>query len=282
MRMYGSSSVHLQLFGIGHEIGREIAAVELHAFNEFRALSRGILASSTVITPSLPTFSMAFGEDVGRRFRSPLAEIVRDLCDFVCWRTPSSGMRLCEVLDHRCRDGEVDTALQVHRVHAGSNRLGAPSRTMAVGKNGGGGGAVTRLHRWCFAGDFAQHLCAHVFELVLEFDFLGDSDAILGDTRGTERSSRSPRCGPWGRELSLHRICKRYPRRSEHPRSRASDRRTLLLSQPWLESASLKASVQRFERPSKIRAVGGRGCLFSGPVARPESGGLLELSGSPR
>ncbi len=29
-----------------------------------------------------------------------------------------------------------------------------------------------------------HHLCAHVLELVLEFDFLGDSDAVLGDARG--------------------------------------------------------------------------------------------------
>jgi hypothetical protein len=34
--------------------------------------------------------------------------------------------------------------------------------------------------------DFAQHLRAHVFELVLEFDFLGDGDAVLGDARGAE------------------------------------------------------------------------------------------------
>jgi hypothetical protein len=35
--------------------------------------------------------------------------------------------------------------------------------------------------------DFAQHLRAHILELVLEFDFLGDGDAVLGDPRRTER-----------------------------------------------------------------------------------------------
>ena len=61
----------------------------------------------------------------------------------------------------------------------------APSRTIACGKNGCGGGAV--------AGDvvglrsnFADHLGAHVLELVFEFDFLGDGNAVLGDARSAE------------------------------------------------------------------------------------------------
>ena len=35
-------------------------------------------------------------------------------------------------------------------------------------------------------GDLAQHLRAHVLELVLELDLLGDGDAVLGDARGAE------------------------------------------------------------------------------------------------
>ena len=31
------------------------------------------------------------------------------------------------------------------------------------------------------AGHFAHHLCAHVFELVLELDLLGHCDTVLGD-----------------------------------------------------------------------------------------------------
>ena len=30
---------------------------------------------------------------------------------------------------------------------------------------------------------FAQHLCAHIFELILELDLLGDGDPVLGDAR---------------------------------------------------------------------------------------------------
>src|SRR6266705_1320756 len=34
--------------------------------------------------------------------------------------------------------------------------------------------------------DFLDHLCAHVFELVLELDFLSDRHTVLGDCRCTE------------------------------------------------------------------------------------------------
>jgi len=35
-------------------------------------------------------------------------------------------------------------------------------------------------------GDFLDQLRAHVFIRVVELDFLGDGDAVLGDRRGTE------------------------------------------------------------------------------------------------
>src|SRR3546814_4021709 len=70
------------------------------------------------------------------------------------------------------RDGEVDAALQIHRVHAGGHRLHAFAHD-GVGQHGRGGGAV--------AGDvagpgghLAHHLGAHVLELVLQLDVLGD------------------------------------------------------------------------------------------------------------
>ena len=82
-------------------------------------------------------------------------------------------------------DGKIDAALQVHRVHAGGNRLGAFLDDRS-GQHGRGGGAVTgevgRLRS-----DFAHHLRAHVLELVFELDFLGDRDTVLGDARGAER-----------------------------------------------------------------------------------------------
>src|SRR4029078_6701665 len=77
-----------------------------------------------------------------------------------------------------------NAALQVHRVHAGGDRLGAFTHNGA-GQHGGGGGAVAG-NVVGLTGDFAHHLGAHVFELVGQFDFLGDGDAVLGGARSAE------------------------------------------------------------------------------------------------
>ena len=80
---------------------------------------------------------------------------------------------------HRFGDGEIDAALEVHRVHAGGDGLGAFADDR-LGEHGGRGGAVSgdvaRLGR-----DLADHLGAHVLELVGKLDLLGDGDAVLGD-----------------------------------------------------------------------------------------------------
>jgi hypothetical protein len=53
------------------------------------------------------------------------------------------------------------------------------------GKHGGGGGAVTG-DVGGLAGNLADELGAHVFIGALEFDFLGDGNAVLGDGRRAE------------------------------------------------------------------------------------------------
>ena len=88
------------------------------------------------------------------------------------------------MLDHRL-DREVDAALEVHRVHAGGDRLGAFLHDR-LGEHGRGGGAVTG-NVGGLGSDLAHHLRAHVLELVLELDFLGDRHTVLGDARGAER-----------------------------------------------------------------------------------------------
>src|SRR5690606_19084259 len=82
-------------------------------------------------------------------------------------------------------DSEVDTALQVHRVHAGCDSLVA-FLDDCLGENGRGGGAVTS-EVVGLRSDFADQLGAHVLELVLKLDCLGDRDAVLGDARSAER-----------------------------------------------------------------------------------------------
>src|SRR5207342_3049308 len=73
-----------------------------------------------------------------------------------------------------------------------------------LGQHGGGGGAVTGGVVG-LGGDFAQHLCAHVLELVLELDLLGDGDAVLGDARGA-KTLFDHDIAALGTERHLHRI----------------------------------------------------------------------------
>ena len=80
-------------------------------------------------------------------------------------------------------DSHVDAALEVHRVHAGGDGLDALADD-GLGQHGRGGGAVTGLGAG-FAGHLANHLGAHVLEVIGQLDFLGDRHAVLGDARGT-------------------------------------------------------------------------------------------------
>ena len=136
-----------------------------------------LLASSTVITPSLPTFFIASAiilpielVAVGRD-RADLGDLLGfgDLAAV-----------LLEIGDDGF-DREIDAALEVHRIGAGGDRLGAFPDD-GVGEHGRRGGAVAGEIA-LLRGDFAHHLRAHVLELVGELDLLGDGDAVLADAR---------------------------------------------------------------------------------------------------
>ncbi len=169
---------HLVL--IGHEVGRQITPVELHTFDDFQLGLGGfgfLDGNDTFVADLLHRFGQILADllvAVGR-YGSDLGNlrIAGDL----------AGVRL--QLFHDCIHGDIDAALQVHRVHSRRNRLGAFLND-CLGKHSCRGGAVAgeivglRCH-------FAQHLCAHVLELVFQFDFLGDGDAVLGDAWRAER-----------------------------------------------------------------------------------------------
>ena len=168
------------LFRIGDEIRRQVAAIELHAFDDIQLglQSLGFLDGNH-----------AFIADGLHRTRDHIADfflaIRRDRADL---RDFLAGLDLLgpfpDFSGHGLH-GHVDAALQVHRVHAGGNGL----RTFANDRLGEHGcrcravtGDVIGLAR-----DFAHHLGAHVFELVRKFDFLRDGHAVLGDAWRTER-----------------------------------------------------------------------------------------------
>jgi len=117
---------------------------------------------------------------------------------------------------NRGGDRLVDAALDVDRAGAAGdvfqtfaiNRLGQNRR-----RRGAVAGRVAR-----FAGDFADHLRAHVFVGAFQFDLLGDRHTVLGDRRGAEffvndhvAAFRSERCHDRAREF-LHALEQRLPR----------------------------------------------------------------------
>src|SRR6202022_2708960 len=175
--------------GIGHEVGREVAAVELHAFNHVQLglEGLGLLDGDDAILADL---LHGLGHDVadglvivggnGAHLGNHVAgdglgELVQLAFDAVAF--------LVEIATNR-GDRLLDTALHGHGVGAGRDRLHALAIDR-LGQNGGGGGAVAG-YIGGLAGDFTNHLCAHVFERVLEFDFFGYGDTALGDGRRTE------------------------------------------------------------------------------------------------
>ncbi len=186
------------LVGVGDEVGREVAAVELHAFDdvEFGLGGLGFLDGDDALVADL---LHGFGDHLADRLVAVGGDGA-DLGDLF------RGLDLLGVLDERrddLGDGVVDAALQVHRVHAGGNRLVA-FLDDRLGEHGGGGGAVAG-DVVGLGGDFADHLGAHVLELVVKLDFLGDGDAVLGDARRAERLVDDD-VAALGAEGDLHRV----------------------------------------------------------------------------
>src|SRR5712692_6766015 len=186
------------LVGVGDEVGRDVAAVELHALDdvEFGLERLGFFNRDDALVADL---LHGIGEEFAD-FRVAVGRDGADLGDFLV-RGDLLGV-LDEVGDHGFHS-QVDTALEIHRIHAGGNCLGAFTDDSG-GQHGRGGGAVAgsvgRL-----GGHFAHHLGAHVLELVLKLDFLGDGDAVLGDAGCAERLVEHD-VATLGAERHLHRV----------------------------------------------------------------------------
>src|SRR5690606_5514412 len=104
-----------------------------------------------------------------------------DLCDFL-----AGGARLGQLAQFfdGGRYSLVDAALEVPGVAAGGNILHAFDDDRLC-QNRGGGGAVTGVVAGARS-HFLDELGAHVLELVLQFDFLGNRHTVLGDGRRAE------------------------------------------------------------------------------------------------
>ena len=160
--------------------GRDVAAVELHALDDVQLglQALGLFDGDDALVADLlhrlgddlADLAIAVGRD-----GADLGDLVvgGDLLGFGFQLFDDGG------------DGLLDAALEVHRVGAGGDRLGAfPDDGL---RQHGCGGRAVAGDVGGLGGDLAQHLRAHVLELVFEFDLLGDRHAVLGDARGAVR-----------------------------------------------------------------------------------------------
>ena len=175
----GGLELDHHLLGVGDEVGREIAAIELHALDhlELGGHALGFLDGDHAF---LADALHGLGDDVAD-LTLAVGRNAADLGDLGA--RGDAAAALAYVVDDGT-DGQIDAALEIHRVHARGHRLVAFAHDR-LGQHGGRGGAVAGLVRGP-AGHFAQHLGAHVLELVGQFDLLGHGDAVLGDARRPE------------------------------------------------------------------------------------------------
>ena len=158
------------LFRLVNEVGREIAAVELHAFDDFEFVLEA-LAVFNRNHAFLADLIHGFGNDLTDFFIG-VGRNGANLSDFLVGR---SGLGKLLELSDGGGNSLVDAALKVHRVHAGGNELHAFIND-GLSENRSSGrtvtGVVARLR-----GDFADHGGTHVFKFIFEFDFFGDRRA---------------------------------------------------------------------------------------------------------
>src|ERR1700719_2517235 len=158
---------------VGNEIRGKIAAIELHALDNFEGSVHGLgfLDGDDAI---LADFFHGLGDDVADVLVGVGADGA-DLGDHVALYFAG------HPLDFRDGDfhGFGDAALQGHRIGAGGNGSHAFAED-GLGQDGSGGGAIAS-HVGSLGGDFAHHLGAHILEGIRQLDLLGHGDAVLGD-----------------------------------------------------------------------------------------------------
>ena len=168
------------LVAVGHEVRRNVAAVELHAVNDLD-LSFGALG---FLDGDYAVF-LDLCHGVGDEFAdigvviggngSDLLDLAEVVADFLAL--------LLEVGDNGS-DCFVDTPLEVHRICTGGDVLDTYVNDR-LREDGGGGGAVAGLLVG-LRGYLLDHLCAHVGEAVFEFNFLCYGYTVLGYLGCTE------------------------------------------------------------------------------------------------
>ncbi len=134
--------------------------------------------SSTVMTPSLPTLSMA------SEIIPPISVSAAEMeATWAIWPLESVSRAMPCRRGDRGLHARFDALLERHRVGPGGH-VAEALVDHGPGQHGGGGGAVTG-DVIGLLGHFLDQLGADPLEGVLEVDVLGDGDAVVGDRRRT-------------------------------------------------------------------------------------------------
>ncbi len=185
-------------FRVVDEVGREVAAVELHAFDDVE-----------LVVQALAVFDRddAFFADLVHRVGNDVADRVvavgRDRSDLGDFFRSGGGFGGFLEFSNQGDDGLVDAALQVHRVHAGGHVFHAFAHD-GLCQHGGGGGAVTGVVAG-LGSDFLDHLRAHVLQLVFQLDLFGHRDTVLGDG-GSAEGALEHHVATFGAERDFDRV----------------------------------------------------------------------------
>ena len=165
--------------GIGGEVRREVALVELHALDN---VERGLDGLGLLDSDGAVLADLVHGvcDDVAD-FLIPVGGHGGDLLDLLLV------LHLLGCLVERL-DGGIDRLLDAtldgDRAGPGGDVLEAAAED-GLGQDGRRGGTVTGGVAGV-ARHFAHHLGAHVLVRILEIDLLGHGDTILGDCGGAE------------------------------------------------------------------------------------------------
>ena len=168
------------LVGVGHEIGGNVASVELHAFHHFD-LRRGAFGLLDGDDTLLLDLLHRFGDNCTDRVVVVCGDGGHLLNLFV---VVTDGLRPFFQVFHHGGDSLVNAAFQVHGVGTGGDIFQTVVENDLC-QNRGGRGAVTGLVVG-LGGNLLHHLRTHVLDGLLQLDLLGDRHAVLGDLRSTE------------------------------------------------------------------------------------------------
>ena len=159
-----------------------------------------VLDSSTVMTPSLPTLSIASA--ISSPTWRPARRSWRRAAIVLLVLDRAGGL---EQLVADGLDGGVDAPLERERAGAGGDVAQALA-DHRLGQHGRGGGAVTR-DVVGLGGDLLGQLGAEVLVRVLQLDLTGDGDAVVGDGRRAELLVDDDVAAP-GADRHLHGVGK--------------------------------------------------------------------------